>query len=90
MKPLFHVSLTKLTLFTFLIISLSSCSKAVDMSKYQEASKVWEKEIQQLEAKDKAEMKANGGKHKGKHKAKGSKSKAEEAKTVPNDNKGQR
>ena len=55
MKPLFHVSLTKFTLFAFLIISFSSCSKAVDMSKYQEASKMWEKEIQQLEAKDKAE-----------------------------------
>ena len=55
MKLLFHVSLTKFTIFSFLIINLSSCSKAVDMSKYQEASKVWEKEIQQLEAKDKAE-----------------------------------
>ena len=55
MKSLFHVSLTKFSLFTFLIVSLGSCSKAVDMSKYQEASKVWEKEIQQLEAKDKAE-----------------------------------
>ena len=55
MKPLFHVFLTKFTLFSFLIISLSSCNKAVDMSKYQEASKVWEKEILQLEAKDKAE-----------------------------------
>ena len=55
MKSLFHVSLTKFTLLAFLIVSLGSCSKAVDMSKYQEASKVWEKEIQQLEAKDKAE-----------------------------------
>ena len=55
MKSLFHVSLTKFSLFAFLIVSLGSCSKAVDMSKYQEASKVWEKEIQQLEAKDKAE-----------------------------------
>lgn len=55
MKSLFYVFLTKFTLFSFLIISLSSCNKAVDMSKYQEASKVWEKEIQQLEAKDKAE-----------------------------------
>ncbi len=55
MKSLFHVSLTKFALFAFLIISLASCSKAIDMSKYQEASKVWEKEIQQLEAKDKAE-----------------------------------
>ena len=55
MKSFFHVYLTKFSLFSFLIISLSSCSTAIDMSKYQEASKVWEKEIQQLEAKDKAE-----------------------------------
>lgn len=55
MKSFFHVSLTKFSLFAFLILSLASCNKAVDMSKYQEASKVWEKEIQQLEAKDKAE-----------------------------------
>ncbi len=55
MKSFFHVSLTKFSVFALLILSLSSCNKAVDMSKYQEASKVWEKEIQQLEAKDKAE-----------------------------------
>ena len=56
MKSLFHVYLTKFSLYAFLIISIASCSKAVDMSKYQEASKVWEKEIHQLEAKDKAEI----------------------------------
>lgn len=44
----------KVGIVFFIFLILSGCA-TVDLSKYEEASKSWEQEIQQLEAKDKAE-----------------------------------
>lgn len=55
MKRLFADYLRKYGVLAFLLILFCHCSSTADMSKYREASKTWENEIRQLEAKDKTE-----------------------------------
>ncbi len=50
----FNIFFMKMGFAFSLFLIISGCS-TIDLSKYEEASKSWEKEIQQLEAKDKTE-----------------------------------